>query len=436
MPMRGDREPRLMQGNHGSGGGFVRRNHATYILRRVLLVVILLLLAFAVTRTCQSFAAFDDSGSRDNDNAIKEEAVQKEPSEAPGGSGKGDLGNITPGSPLDEPEKFSETDGAKESAGGGGSGDKSQDTEGGRGINQKDSGSFNESGSSTQESSASLGESAVEVGTGLQSASAAVVEEFPTDPDAGIVAAAVPNASSDLAAESVVAVPIIQEPQVSVVPLAKNKRRDSAGKLASTAVPNADVLSGQDPTAVVPVPLPTDIEDVPTKRRNVSRQASTGANAIAVEETETTTPTVPVDEELIAEAEPVVEAEPIAEAETVVEPEPVVEEQVVEVEPVVEPEPVIEDDVVVAANGDGGASGTVSGGQAEATAGEATAIVDESGAIAVAGGVEASVGPDGPKVKIGKGKVGKRNKRGKIKKFKDALVSAEEIIAATEAATP
>ncbi|MDQ3387632.1 MAG: hypothetical protein M3475_08580, partial [Actinomycetota bacterium] len=304
-----------------------------------------------------------------------------------------------------------------------------QDTEEGRGINQEDSGSFNESGSSTQESSASLGESAVEVETGLQSASAAVVEEFPTDPDAGIVAAAVPNASSDLAAESVVAVPIIQEPQVSaiqepqvsaiqesqvsVVPLAKNKRRDSAGKLASTAVPNADVLSGQDPTAVVPVPLPTDIEDVPTKRRNVSRQASTGANAIAVEETETTTPTVPVDEELIAEAEPVVEAEPIAEAETVVEPEPVVEEQVVEVEPVVEPEPVIEDDVVVAANGDGGASGTVSGGRSEATAGEATAIVDESGAIAVAGGVEASVGPDGPKIKIGKGKAGKRNKRGK-----------------------
>ena len=417
MPMRGDREPRLMQGNHGSGGGFIRRNHTTYILRRVLLVVVLLLLAFAVTRTCQSFAAFDDSGSRDNDNATKEEAVQKELSGAPGDSGKGDLGNITPSSPLDAPEDSGETDGAKEGVEGDDAGDESQLTA--------------EGGGSEQESGEALDESATGKDAGSESAASTVVEEFHADPDAGILQTASSDVSLDPASESIVAIPIVEEPQVVAAPRTKNERQASAGRLASNADPNVEEFSVQDPTIIVPVPAPMEPEDV-------FREASTEADTAEGTETPAASVTVVEAEPVVAEPvveEPVVEAEPMIEAEPVIEPEPVVE-----AEPVVEtaPEPVVEDSVVVEADSSGEASATVSGGRAKATAGDSTAIVDDGGAIAVSGEVEASVGPDGPKVKVGKGKAGKRGKgKGqKNKKFKGTLVSAEEIIAATEAATP
>jgi hypothetical protein len=372
-------------------------------------VVILLLLAFAVTRTCQSFAAFDDSGSRDNDNAIKEEAAQKEPSEAPGDSGKGDLGNITPSSPLDAPEDPGETDGAKEGVEGDDARDESQLTA--------------EGGGSEQESGEALDESATGKDAGSESAASTAVEEFHADPDAGILQTASPDVSLDPASESIVAIPVVEEPQVVAAPRTKNERQASAGRLASNADPNVEEFSVQYPTITVPVPAPMEPEDVSREASTEADTAEDPAASVTVVEAE------PVVEEPVVEAEPMIEAEPIIEPEPVVEAEPVVETA---------PEPVVEDFVVVEADSSGEASATVSGGRAEATAGDSTAIVDDGGAIAVSGEVEASVGPDGPEVKVGKGKAGKRGKgKGqKNKKFKGTLVSAEEIIAATEAATP
>lgn len=412
MPMRRDREPRLTQGDHGSGGGFVRPDRRTYVLRRVLLVAVLLLLAFAVTRTCQSLAASDDSGSRDvvtkDENAPKEDS-----SNASSDPGEGGLADVAPKSPLDPPEESDEEDRDDEDRSGRDSPDESAEQE-------------------------------------AEFATAGLPEKETADTESSGGEVADTETAVEVASESPVAVSTVPKRERLVKSVASSRNVTSnvsdIGLAPAGNATNDEPSSLEDPDATLADPPPATVGDPDTGLRSVARQRSSGTldASTATNITESTPePPVSTPEPPVQSTSPPVVQEPVPEpapvqaaleptaAQPVPEPTPAqpaavqatpVSESVPEPDalPSAVEEPVPEQPPTVPAVGkrDRGAFVGVVGGQVRATAGT----------------VKASVEPKGPTLQVGGkagGKAGKGNRR--INKQRNGTLTVPGAVAVTAA---
>lgn len=442
--MRGDREPRSTQGAAGSGGGYVRSDRKTYIIRRVLLVVLLLLLAFAAMRTCQALVDPAESGSGapgdTKDDAPKKDVPKKdvpEKADVPAKRPDDGLAGISPKAPLDPPTKPDDEDEKEES--------------------EDEAPSANVAETEIAETETVGTEIA---GTEIAGTETVGTETAGTDAGAkaaGMVAADVTGSgenrdaarvegtnevaasgAKESASEPVAVVagaveaesPTMSEPSVG-------EDASSGGESASMGAGRkiaADDGTGESQSSsledlgpVAPEVSVTDLSVIRAERQAARQQrysSAPSANTTATPTTEpaevassTIEPAYTVPDPTSIESAPVepatvepVSVEPVPTApQTLAVEQPVVEEPVVE-EPVVE-QPVVEQPVVGEVP-----NVTVAGKRA----GGASAGVVDGTVRAIAGGIEVEVGPGGAPLEVGakaKGKAGKGlhqkgNKRG------------------------